>query len=650
VFNRGAVTVKFKTDIKDLASGLRRARQSVGDFARSTSDTFGRTTNRLKEIGKVDKVFDQLKRSASQSLRGIENVAEKTFKKIGNSVRNFATSSISNIANVGKNMAMIGTGVAIGGFLNAIRVAGDFQTQMLKVKAISRATAEEFANLSNQAKDLGRTTQFSASQVGQAQQFQAMAGLEVNEIMSATPGILNLAAAANLDLGRSADIATNIMSQFGLEAKDMDKIVDTLALTVNTSNQNMEQLADAMNYLGPTAKAMGISLEEASAVTGVMASNGLQGSLGTRALGTSMTRLAKPTDAMEQAISRLNLQLFDQKGNFVGITNTVAQLNKGMGGMTQQQKQFYLSTLFGSEAIQEWNILLATGSDELASYTDKLLASGGAAGAMAETMQSGWKGAIDRMKSAWEGLMISIGETGILDLATEGIELLANSLGKMGDKVESVVKPKMQSFLEELRVWFNSGGKDAIMGFLSTAWAGLTSAFQVLTERIWPRLEPYFTRFADYMNSPQFKEDLVKVADLIGTIADKMVILAEYLLDVVDYYKQFNDQVKQTVAPADNFVNARRANFSGLSAIFGNRANGGPVEAGKMYQVNEYQRPEMFEDSRGRQYMMPTTDGKVINQNQMRNEQSTTVSKNITINQYGANLDPVFTSAPFLAV
>ena len=463
-FSLGSVTAKFTAKINDFEKGLNRAGRGLQDFGskgkkledqlkalQRRKETLKTRLNDLDKAGKTNttqfrSLSDQLKNTTDKINTQKIRIGEyNSTVKQSNGILDGFKNALSKVGSVMATVAKVGIGglitglVTLKGFLAiAVKTAGGFETQMLKVKAISRATGEEYAELTKQAKDLGRTTAFTAVQVGEAQQFQAMAGLNVNQIMKATPSILNLAASANLDLGRSADIATNIMSQFSLQAEDMDMIVDTLALTVNTSNQNMEQLADAMNYLGPTAKAMGISLSEAAAITGIMASNGLQGSLGTRALGTSLTRLARPTEAMDNMMESLNLRFFDAKGNFVGMPGMLKQLEKATANMTMEQKQNTLATLFGAEAIQEWNILLETGSDRLSEYSGELADSGGTAQKMADEMLSGWDGAIKRMQSAWEGLLINVGSGPLLKGATKGIDKITGVLTVLNDKIVTI--------------------------------------------------------------------------------------------------------------------------------------------------------------------------------------------------------------------
>jgi TP901 family phage tail tape measure protein len=671
-FQAGAVTAEFLADIRDFKTKIKQVSGAFDDLGGKSARAVGKLGGSLKDLGQKFNGATKTSEKFAKSNDNLTSVASRVRSSIGNlqyqtkdlgSTMDFVggkalkgfKSGLGGVKDtvLGVAKAIPGIGLALGvlslgGFALVAKTAGEFQTEMLKVKAISSATGDQFEKLRKQAKDLGRTTQFQAKQVGEAQKFQAMAGLEVNEILSATPGILNLAAAANLDLGRSSDIATNIMSQFGKEASDMNNIVDVLAKTVNTSNQDMEQLADAMNYLGPTAKAMGIQLEEAAAVTGILASNGLQGSLGTRALGTSLTRLSKPTANMQTVMKKLNLQAFDSKGNFAGIEGVVSQLEKSMKGLTQEQKQNYLSTLFGAEAIQEWNILLANGSGNLSKYTEELRNSTGAAGDMAGTMMSGYQGAMMRFQSAWEGLLISLGESGIIDLVSVGFGKFATVLTILGNKIETFFKPKMQALMESLRSWYNTGGKEAIQGFLNDAWNGFTDSIRWFINDVWPGLKDALIQFGDYVKSEQFKEDLRTVGDIVRGVGDAFKWTYDQINNAVQGFKDWKAQSegnKQSLQNAQGGFSIPGA--GAIGTLFGmRRANGGPVSPGKLYEVGENNKAEMLQMN-GRQYMIPGNKGQVLNQEQIAKQQRP--SKTFNINMYGVSAGSSFLN-PYYAV
>ena len=158
--------------------------------------------------------------------------------------------------------AALAAGALLGVFGACVSVAAGFEDQMAKVGAVSRASSEEMAALEKAARDLGATTQFTAVQVGQAEQYLAMAGFSAKENIAALPGVLNLAAATATDLGRAADISSDILSAFGMQAEEMTRVADTLALTCATANVNMELLGDTMKYVAPVARMAGLSLED----------------------------------------------------------------------------------------------------------------------------------------------------------------------------------------------------------------------------------------------------------------------------------------------------------------------------------------------------------------------------------------------------
>lgn len=346
-----------------------------------------------------------------------------------NSIRNSAKSAGSVIEN---SLGKITTGffavafaatTLLGPLGLAISKNNEFEKTLSAVQAKSQASAVQMEQLRQQALSLGDATQFSAKEVAAGQEFLAMAGFNVNDMLGAMPGLLDLAAAGQLGLARASDIASNILTQFRLEAHEMNRVSDVLALTASSANTNIEQMADAMKFLGPTAAALKVPLEESSAAIGILANSGLQGSLATRALGTGILRLTKPTRQMTQVMNELGFSAFDSQGNFIGLANMVEQLNKSTKNLTDQQKQGALATLFGAEAIQEINSLMSAeykimengtqvvkkGADALRAFTGELENANGAAQRMAKIQLDNLAGDLTIAQGVFETLMIQIG-------------------------------------------------------------------------------------------------------------------------------------------------------------------------------------------------------------------------------------------------
>lgn len=309
---------------------------------------------------------------------------------------------------IGKSLMAVGAAGTAGLGL-AIKTAADFESQMSTVKAISGATDGEFKKLNDTAKHLGATTVFSAKQAGEGMEYLALAGWKTNDIVSAMPGLLDLAAAGSLDLGRAADITSDVMSAFGIAAEDATHAADVFAYAQANANTNVEQMGEAMKYAAPVANALGWSMEETGAAMMSLANSGLKGSIAGQAFATSLARLAKPTKRMSETMGDLGMEFFDAAGNMKSMPDVLAEVEKGTKGMTQEQKSATITTLFGAQAYKHWAILLGDGSEKLGEYTNALENSDGAAADMAATMLDNLNGSIVMFKSALEGVAIEVG-------------------------------------------------------------------------------------------------------------------------------------------------------------------------------------------------------------------------------------------------
>ena len=268
-------------------------------------------------------------------------------------------------------VAITGTAAALGGVAAAaIKVGSDFESQMSRVKAISGATGEEFEQLKAQAMQLGADTSFSASQAAEGMENLAAAGFTTSEIMSAMPGLLNLAAASGEDLASSSDIAASTLRGFGLAASDAAHVADVLAANANRTNSSVADTGEAMKYIAPLARAAGLSLEETAAAIGIMANAGVNGSQAGTSLRGALSRLSKPTKDMSEAMDELGISFYDSNGKMKSLTEQVGMLRQATEGMTDEQKNNYLVTLYGQEALSGMLALINEGEGSLGELTN----------------------------------------------------------------------------------------------------------------------------------------------------------------------------------------------------------------------------------------------------------------------------------------
>lgn len=352
-----------------------------------------------------DELRGGLNRAEQQGQR-TTGVLNRGFSNVGRMAGSMgAAVGTSAIAIGGMAGMALGAGAALVGIVSA---GANFEQVMSKVAAVSGASGSEMKQLQAQAKELGATTQFSATQAGEGMMYLAQAGFKTNDILTAMPGMLDLAAAGALDLGTAADIASNIMSGFGLKADKATHTADVLAKAAADANTDVTEMGEAMKYAAGTAHTVGFTMEETSAAMMAMSNSGLKGSVAGQAFATSLGRLAKPTKEMQKVMDALNLTFFDQQGKIKPLPTMIKELEDKTSSMTAQQKSATLTTLFGAEAYKNWAALLQAGSGYLAENTKALENADGAARKMADTMTNNLKGKWDEFTSALEGLAITI--------------------------------------------------------------------------------------------------------------------------------------------------------------------------------------------------------------------------------------------------
>ncbi|KKL79336.1 hypothetical protein LCGC14_2015830, partial [marine sediment metagenome] len=352
--------------------------------------------------------------SVDKNLGGLKGATAKvnsSFAKFDTRVQGLNTSiqkSSGSIRAAGGVFTALGASIALIG-IKALKVGADFDSGMRKVIAVSGAAGDEIKGLRDIAKELGSTTQFSATQAADAMGFLAQAGFEANEIMGAIPSTLQLAAAAQLDLGSAADITSNILAGFGLKVEELGRANDVLVKTFTSANTDLVQLGQAMKFVGPVAKAAGVSFEETAAAVGLLGNAGLQASLAGTSLRGSIVRMLNPAKNAQKAMARLGLSAKDADGNFVGFKGIVEQLEKSTIKQTDSVEFAALAMeIFGQRAGPGMLALVSQGSKALKELTTELENSGGTAARIAKVQMEGLKGAFLEFKSALEGVTIAI--------------------------------------------------------------------------------------------------------------------------------------------------------------------------------------------------------------------------------------------------
>lgn len=350
---------------------------------------------------------------SSKFVNGMRNVSSQlsTFNS-STATTSQKMTAMGNVAkSVGGSLTKVFTLPLAGAGLASIKVASDFEAGMSKVSALSGATGSDLKMLEDKAREMGASTKFSATEASEAMSYMALAGWDANEMAAGLEPTLKLAGAAGMDLARTSDIVTDTLSMYGLSAKDATKMTDMLAYTQANSNTSVDQLGEALKYCGASANAMGYDIADTSALLGIFADSGLKGSIAGTTLNSMFRDMKKNAENGAIAIGKSKVAIVDSQGNYRDMADILADVEKATSGMTKAQKDQALSSIFGTEAMKGVNIAMETGSEKLKNLENDIRNSDGAAKDMYDTMQNNLKGSIDNMKSAFEGVGITIGNT-----------------------------------------------------------------------------------------------------------------------------------------------------------------------------------------------------------------------------------------------
>jgi TP901 family phage tail tape measure protein len=395
-----------------LKSALGTTRQHLQGIGGSIKEL----TTRQQRLQTVSTHWEKMGRDASRfhsELKRVNSELERQRRMQAN-----LRAQDANTARRGELRGQLFDAVALGATLAApVKVAMEFEQSMAKVGAVSRASGEELAALTKTARELGATTNWTASQAAEGMQFLAMAGFNTQQTIAAMPGMLSLASAGAIDLGAAADIASNILTGFNMKAEEMGRLGDVLTNTFTTSNTNLTMLGESMKYVAPVAAATGVSLEQAAAMVGKLGDAGIQGSMAGTALRAVINRLAAPSGKAADALEQLGIKTADANGNLRSVPDILADMNRAMEGMGTAAKAELTSTIFGLEAASAATVLLGqAGSGSLQEYAEKLRETGSAA-RVAEQQNATATGAMKRLGSAMESVAITVGNVLLPPLA-----------------------------------------------------------------------------------------------------------------------------------------------------------------------------------------------------------------------------------------
>ena len=312
-----------------------------------------------------------------------------------------------------------------------VMTAAKFEKSMNQVRAVTGATGDDFLALQNQAKELGRTTAWSASQAAEGMSFLGMAGLNTTEILATMPTMLSLASAGNLELANAADIATNVMTGYGLTVEELPHAVDVLAKSFTSANVDLEMLGNSFAFAGLSASSVKIPFEETAAAFALMGNAGLQGSRAGTAFRSMINQIAAPTDKAAAAAERLGLEFADAEGNMRPLMDIMGDLRAATAELGGLETKGLVTDMFGIRGGEAPMAILAATNEEFTEMIESVRDAEGHAAGIAEIQLEGFAGAMVKLKSAAEGFAIAIADSGLLEALTAFVMMLTPFVQKL---------------------------------------------------------------------------------------------------------------------------------------------------------------------------------------------------------------------------
>lgn len=416
------LAIKIAGEIeKSFYESTKLTKKELRDIAKQAARSAELANGTYGSIG--EKISEGL-RGAEPAFSGLERAAQASFTaiKAGAAMSAAALSAITTAS------------VAVG---------SNFEEQMSTVQAISMASGDEVERLNEKAKELGKSTKFSASEVGQGFEYMAMAGWKTEDMLSGIGGVLDLAAASGEDLGAVSDIVTDAMTAFGLGSDQAGRFADVLAAASSNANTNVSMMGETFKYVAPVAGALGYEIEDTAVAIGLMANSGIKASQAGTALRSMFSRLSKPTAEVQSAMEALNLSLTDKDGNMKSFLELQKDMRAGFAGMADAQKAEVAAKLAGQEAMSGILAIANSSDADFEKLTEAINNSAGAAEKMSEIRLDNLKGDLTIMRSAAEGFGIDLYENfsgPLRDVTQMGTAFIGDMSEEMSANLPTMVR------------------------------------------------------------------------------------------------------------------------------------------------------------------------------------------------------------------
>lgn len=388
----------------------------------------------------------------------------------------------------GRKTSLLTTGLAAAGMaagalgVAAIKTASDFDASMSGVQSVTRASAAEMDLLRQASIDAGADTIYSASEAAAGITELGKAGLSTTDILSGgLSGALDLAASEGIDVSEAAELMATALTQFGLSGDRATDVADALAAGAGSASGSARDLGFALSQAGTMAHTYGISMEETVGALSAFASAGMIGSDAGTSLRSMLQHLGNPTDEAKTLMDELGISVYDSSGHFVSLANLAGQLQTQMGGLSEEERNAAMATIFGADAVRAATQLYNQGADGVEKWT-KTVSQSGYAADMASTRTDNLQGDLEQLSGSFETLLINLGEGGQGPLRS-----LVQTLDTLVDAFSSLPAPVQQTIVLGVAAVGGFTALHKAMAPLNSSASGVAKSFGLMLDP-WQRV------------------------------------------------------------------------------------------------------------------------------------------------------------------
>ena len=448
--------IKLKDEISKPLKSVNSALKSTRSATEGVTDSLDNNTKEMLSAKDAMKQYTKQQKEAAKAAKE----HEEKVKEASSTLRTMGTTILG------------GAAAAIG---YTTKKAVEFEYAMAEVGAISKSSKEDLKKLTEEAKRLGASTKFSASEAAAGMNKFAMAGYDVDKIMSATGSTLALAAAGNTDLALSCDIVSDAMTGLKLSAEETGNFVDIMTATITSSNTDIAMLGETMKYVAPVAGSLGVEFEDLALAAGLMGNAGVKASQAGTSIRSGLSRIIKPTKEVTNTMNKYGITLKKTKDGKLDLSSTIEILRSKMKDLDPVTRSAALAAIFGQEAFSGWAEIVTTTDEDFNKLKNSIANSAGEAERINEIYRNTAQGALTELGSALEGVAINIGNAFI-----PMMQDAANYLNEVATAFNNLDPALQENVAKFLLVAAAVGGVLLVIGMLSPIITGITLVIQAL--------------------------------------------------------------------------------------------------------------------------------------------------------------------------